>query len=229
VARLPYASALLLVAGLAMAAPADAQWRGGGWGQPGYGSAIDRARDNGFRDGVRHGEEDARNRRRFEFADSRAYRNGDSGYNGGCDRDDYRRSYRESFERGYRDGYVRVSGGSRGPGWQDRSGYPDYDRGTSWGISGSIGYGSNRDYGRYGGYGRWNSPAAERGFREGYKKGRDDGHDGDRFDPYREKWYRQGDRGYHREYGPRELYKNAYRDAFRRGYEQGYREGRRRW
>ena len=228
VARLPYASALLLVAGLAMAAPADAQWRGGGWGQPGYGSAIDRARDIGFRTGAEHGERDARNGRRFDFDDSREYRDGDSGFDGRCDRNDYRRTYRESFERGYRDGYARVAQNGWRPGWQDQSRNPRYDSSPNWGISGSIGYGSSGGYGGYGGYGRWNSEATERGYREGFEKGRDDGHDGDRFDPYGEKWYRQGDRGYHREYGSREAYKNAYRDAFRRGYEQGYRE-RRRW
>ncbi len=56
------------------------------------------------------------------------------------------------------------------------------------------------------------------------QKGREDAKDGDRYDPRRHNWYRDGDRGYNNRYGSREQYKAAYRDAFERGYAQGYRE-----
>jgi hypothetical protein len=60
--------------------------------------------------------------------------------------------------------------------------------------------------------------------REGAQKGREDAKDGDRYDPRRHNWYRDGDRGYNNRYGSRDQYKVAYRDAFERGYAQGYRE-----
>jgi hypothetical protein len=77
--------------------------------------------------------------------------------------------------------------------------------------------------GSYGGNYGFN-PGYDRGYREGLDKGRDDGKHHDSYDPRREKWYRDGDRGYKDEYGPRRTYENSYRDGFLRGYDQGYRE-----
>ena len=71
--------------------------------------------------------------------------------------------------------------------------------------------------------GGYYSEAYDRGLREGEQKGREDAKDGDRYDPRRHNWYRDGDRGYKDRYGSREQYKAAYRDAFERGYAQGYR------
>jgi len=64
------------------------------------------------------------------------------------------------------------------------------------------------------------------GYADGYEKGLDDGRDGDRFAPEKQKWYRDGDRGYKGSYGSRDRYKIDYRDAFRQGYDQGYRDSR---
>lgn len=69
--------------------------------------------------------------------------------------------------------------------------------------------------------------ASSNGFEEGYRKGRDDGRDRDRFDVRRHGRYRSADQGYRREYGPKDIYRQAYRAGFERGYEAGYRDGRR--
>jgi hypothetical protein len=83
-----------------------------------------------------------------------------------------------------------------------------------------------RPYSRAPYYRSYSGAAYQRGQADGYKRGYDDGRHGRGFDPVRERWYREGDRGYERRYGPRSEYKNAYRDAFRRGYEEGYRDAR---
>ena len=67
-------------------------------------------------------------------------------------------------------------------------------------------------------------PGYDRGYREGLDKGRNDGKHHDWYDPRRQKWYRDGDRGYKDKYGSRRTYENSYRDGFLRGYDQGYRE-----
>ena len=53
--------------------------------------------------------------------------------------------------------------------------------------------------------------------------GRRDARDGQRLDPGRAKWYRNGDRDYDRRYGSRDDCKRDYRAAFRQGYEEGSR------
>lgn len=162
-----------------------------------YGRA---AFDRGYRDGLSAGERDARHGRRYDHRRDRLYRDGVYGYDPRLgSRGQYRRVYREGFESGYRDGYARAGR------YPDRRGrVVPYGRGT---------YGAA-------------AAARERGLSDGYEKGRDDGRDGDRFDPRRHKWYRQGDRGYRREYGPRNAYERVYREGFTQGYERGYREWR---
>lgn len=64
-------------------------------------------------------------------------------------------------------------------------------------------------------------------FRDGYDAGLRAGRDRRRFDPGVDSRYRSGDRGYHRDFGPRDLYRSFYRDAFRDGYERGYMDARR--
>lgn len=77
------------------------------------------------------------------------------------------------------------------------------------------------------GYDVRRGPGFQRGFDDGYREGRDAARDGRRLDPFRERRFRDADRGYSRRYGPRELYRQEYRDGFRAGYERGYREARR--
>lgn len=83
--------------------------------------------------------------------------------------------------------------------------------------------GRDRDDRAYG----HNRVATQNGERDGYEKGREDGRDGDSYDPIRHGWYRSGDRGYNDRYGTRGDYKLAYRDGFEAGYERGYREANR--
>jgi hypothetical protein len=66
-----------------------------------------------------------------------------------------------------------------------------------------------------------NNAAFERGYREGIQQGADDARDGRRFEPQRDRIYRDGDRGYNSRYGNRDWYRNE----FRRGYTSGYRNG----
>ena len=72
------------------------------------------------------------------------------------------------------------------------------------------------------GWGRSSQVAFNYGYNDGYERGMKAARDGKPFDPYREGWYRDGDRHYDSDYGPRDHYRTAYRDGFVRGYEQGH-------
>ncbi len=194
---LPALAALAMLAAGTGCVTAYGQPRYGGPYGGGYADVGRIAYDNGYRRGVDHGYADARSGRGPNYRNHRDYRDADWGYDHRFGaRGEYRRAFRRGYEAGYRDGFAREARGYNR--------YPDA-------RSGSYGYAS---------------PAYERGFRDGLEKGRDDGRDGDRYDPLRHKWYREGDRGYNSRFGPRDQYKAAYREAFRQGYEQGYREGR---
>lgn len=69
---------------------------------------------------------------------------------------------------------------------------------------------------------RFNSIAAENGYRDGLVKGREDLEDGDSFDPNRHSWYRSANRGYTSRHGSKEAYRDEYRRAFVRGYDAAY-------
>jgi hypothetical protein len=169
----------------------------------------DRAYDHGYEDGRRHGEGDARRGRSYDYDRHRDFRSADDGYRGYGSRNGYRQDYRQGFATGYDEGYRRHARGYRGqrPSWNGRGPYSN---------------GGRRDAAVY------RSPAGEHGYRDGYEQGRDDGGDGDRYDPVRAERYRSGDHDYDSRYGPREDYKREYRAAFQQGYDQGYREVRRR-
>lgn len=68
---------------------------------------IDRlAQENGYREGVRQGQDDASRRRGFNFENDSRYRDALAGYRSEYgNRDDYRRAFREGFRRGYEEGY----------------------------------------------------------------------------------------------------------------------------
>ena len=62
--------------------------------------------DNGYRDGLDKGREDARDRDSFDPVRHSWYRSGNRGYNDRYGtRDQYKLAYRDGFEAGYRDGY----------------------------------------------------------------------------------------------------------------------------
>jgi hypothetical protein len=209
---------------LAVGAPASAQVWGGpprdrddqrSYGRDDY---QRQAYDNGYRRGMDRGERDGRDGRAMNYRDERDYRNADWGYNGRYgSRDYYRQSFRSGFESGYYAGYNRYSryGGGRAiprPPVYGNDRYPDYR------------YPGN---GRYGyGYGYAGEIGYQNGYRDGLEKGQKDWRDRKSHDVLRHDWYRDGDRHYKKEYGPREDYRNAYRAAFQRGYDEAFRGGR---
>ena len=192
-------AALVLSAGLAVAAPIDAQvWDRNGWG-PRWNEGRTYANNEGYREGIEQGVKDVRSRRTFNYTDDRTYRHGDRGYKREFgDRDLYRRAFREAYVAGYREGYygrgayngypdsrrraIPRAGSIPGPTYPDRYPYPN-------GYPG--GYPSS---GRYPGSGL--GIARDHGFNDGYDKGLEDGRDRDRFDPTRHGWYRSGSRGF---------------------------------
>lgn len=179
-----------------------------------YNEARRVAYDNGYRDGLREGENDGRRRNAFDFRDERGWQRADRGYHRSYgDRGRYEQVFRSGYEAGYADGYRRVAPGYGG-GYGNRPGgvYPN--------TRGDYGYG----YPNQGRYGYGSSPAFNNGVRDGYEKGREDARDRDAFDPRRHSWYRGGDRGYKNEYGPKRQYEDSYRSGFQEGYERGYRE-----
>ena len=216
----------IVAAGLALSTPAVAQIAG----RPAWTYADEErqpyiesrrvAYDNGFREGVREGERDARSRDAFNYRDERTWQRADKGYHRSFgDRSRYEQSFRTGFAAGYSDGYRRYAPNygryGSGPGGiypnaRGSYGYPEqgYPQG---------GYG----YPRQGGY---NSPAYSNGVNDGYEKGREDARDRDAYDVLRHKWYREGDRHYKSSYGPRQQYENVYRQGFKEGYDRGYRE-----
>jgi hypothetical protein len=67
--------------------------------------------------------------------------------------------------------------------------------------------------------------AYDNGYREGLKEGEKDGRRGDRSEFRDEGTFRDGDKGYRRQYGDRE----RYRQIFRTGYAEGYQAAYQRW
>jgi flagellar biosynthesis/type III secretory pathway protein FliH len=67
-----------------------------------------------------------------------------------------------------------------------------------------------------------NNAPFQRGYREGIQRGTDDARDGRRFEPQRDREYRDGDRGYNDRWGTREQYRNEFRRGFTSGYREGY-------
>ena len=208
-----YFPTLLLVAGVALAAPACAeQVYGSGYPRGGvYNRDLDRrAYDNGFREGVEEGQNDARHNRDFSPRRHDEYRDADEGYRRGeGDREHYRRSYRQGFEAGYNESYNRNARYGR-DGRDERGGiYPSVGAYPAYPPA-------NRGYGSVG------AIAAENGYRDGVEAGRNDARDRERFDPVRAKRYREGDHDYNDRYGARDDYKRDYRAAFEQGYREGY-------
>lgn len=175
------------------------------YGRPGYRVADRDDRlyyERGVRDGRDAGTDDVRRGRSYDASRHREYRNAGRG----DDRGDLI-AYRRGFEAGYDETYRRFA---RGP-------------------AGNVGRNNGRDFPRGGGNarGRFASPAAENGYRDGLQAGESAARDGDRFDPVRERRYREGDHDYEGRYGSRDDYKRDYRAAFQQGYQDGYRRIRR--
>jgi len=83
--------------------------------EPPRGPALEVSRiahDNGFHDGRRAGESDAKKGRPFAFDRHDDWRDADDGYHRNFgDKDFYRREFREGFRAGYTDGYNATARG----------------------------------------------------------------------------------------------------------------------
>lgn len=153
--------------------------------------------DEGYRQGLRVGEDHGRRGLQFNFGIAVEYRQGDYGWRPAYgNHDQYRADFRNGFERGYRVAYDQYGGYRNGP--------------APWSN------GRDRSY---------SDLAATNGFNDGYREGLNDGRHRHRNDPYAESRYRSADHGFERWYGSREQYRWNYRDAFRRGYERGFADG----
>lgn len=172
----------------------------------GYDDARRIARDNGYREGLHHGEEAARHRRAFDLNREKDYRNADEGYKRSYgSREEYREAYRGGFAEGYRAAYDRYSYRVRG--------------GAYYGPRGDDGY-------RLSGSVAVSGPGVPVGFRngvnDGHRKGLDDLRHHRYPDVNRQGWYRSGTRGYHDRYGSKVAYRLDYRRGFDQGYEQAF-------
>jgi hypothetical protein len=208
-------TAALGLTALALAAPASAQGGRYRHGGPGYGDsrapyyeARRVAYENGYREGVRHGEKDGRRGENFAYRHDSAYQRADKGYHrqyGSIEQ--YRQTFRGGYIDGYTDAYYRSS-----PRRDDRG----HSRGgrDDWGRRGPYD----------GGYG--NTVPFQNGVNDGYEKGREDARARRSFDVLRHRWYRSGDRHYDSRFGSKQHYAGVYREGFKEGYERGYREGR---
>jgi hypothetical protein len=191
---------VLAVAGSACAS------RTGYYRNPAAVRVDNRAYDQGFQEGRRQGQGDARARRSYDYERHREFRDADGGWgrNAG-DRNEYRRVYRDGFIAGYNDGY-RQSANNRYPAYPNGSRYPDY-RGSS------VPFGA----------GQYGSQAAANGYRDGVAQGVDDARHGRRFDVNGARRFRDADHDYDGRYGSRDEYARDYRAGFQQGYEEGYR------
>ncbi len=208
------------------ATPAHAQWgRIFGQDRDDYyrGNTRQIAYDNGYREGLDHGQNAARANRPFDLDREKDYRNADEGYRREYgDKDRYRAEFRRGFAEGYHQAYERY-GYDRGYGRPYPQTSPVYPNNDGRVYGGTVG-GYYPAYGA--GYGA--QQAFNNGLNDGIQKGRDDANDGKSFDPTRQKWYRNGDRNYNDRMGiSRDEYRNEYRRGFQQGYDQGYRQFRR--
>jgi hypothetical protein len=207
-------AAALLALGVGIGTPACGAYTTYGNQGRYYRDIERRAYDIGYREGLDHGQDDARRGRDYAYAHDRDYRNADRGYDRSFGNpEEYRRFFRQGYEAGYNEGYRGAHRGSGGnyPG----STYPTY---PSYPTSPSYPSGRAVPRGSY---------AQQNGYRDGVEAGRSDARDRARYDPVRAKRYREGDHDYDSRYGSRDDYKREYRSAFQQGYDEGYRGNRR--
>ena len=221
---LTISAALVLLNGAPAAAQGSgwlgtaAQYAGDEYRAP-YAAARRAAHDNGYKDGVKRGEQAARDGKAFNAQLERDYRDARNGYNRSYgDRERYRDDYRGGFAQGYRDGYSRRGGLSQYPGGQQYPGaqYPNSYPNAYPGNGRGYGYGANAGYGAF-----------QNGAGDGYRKGIEDLEDRKSPDATRHKWYRSGDRDYDKAYGSKDAYKVEYRRGFVEGYNRAFGERRR--
>ena len=81
-------------------------------------------------------------------------------------------------------------------------------------------YGNRSGNGSYGGY-RVERQVFDSGYQDGYRQGRDDARDGDRFDPRGQREYRNADNGRYRSNDARNVYRRASSGATKRAIATG--------
>jgi hypothetical protein len=195
---------------------ATAQW--GGSKEASYRAGF----DQGYWDGLRRGDQDSRRHERYDFRDSREYKDAERGYSRSMQHQgDYKKGYRDGYESGYNDGYRGKNSARRG---NDRilERYPDRYPGR-YPDARYPSAGRYPDYGRRGGYSEAWQRGMERGYRDGVDHGRSDFRKKRSFDPGRHDDFRDADDGYKSSYGDKREYQSAYRRGFEDGYRQGYR------
>jgi hypothetical protein len=167
------------------------------------------AYDQGYREGSRQGEFDARRGLARDYNRDAVYRDGTLGYDRRGNRDVYRDEFRRGYVEGYRSSYARLAPPPPAV----------YAQRVGPGVAGP---GVLVPQPRPGSY---QEPAYARGYSDGLKRGQGDGRDRDAYNPVGQRDYRDGDNGYYAAYGPRDAYKDNYRAGYRAGYEEGYRGG----
>jgi hypothetical protein len=104
-----FLSASLLAASESLAAPACASRSHYNYQRDDHREFERRAYDAGQRDGLAHGEDDARHRRELRIDRDSEYRSADRGYRGEYgDRENYRRAFRQGYGVGYGEGFKRI-------------------------------------------------------------------------------------------------------------------------
>lgn len=149
---------------------------------------------NGYQDGVRHGQHEARENDPNDFQ-SRDWRNASRGYQGWM-------GPFPAFQDGYRDGYRQGFQQAFNDRWgrRDRDG-DRFQPSAYGGERGNVAY----DY----------------GLQDGSFAGREDAARGKQFNP-NPRGSNHADRGYVREYGDKNLYREQYSDGYRAGYQRTY-------
>jgi hypothetical protein len=157
---------------IAIAVPVQAQvWNDGGR-RGAYGNDVRSiAYNNGYQEGLNHGEQAARDRHAYDMQREKDYRNADEGYRSEYgNKDLYRDEFRRGFAQGYQEAYARFDnryGGNNGV-WNGAP-YPSNGR-VYGGVATERGYGY--------GYGAGRNIAFRNGESDGYQKGLDDARDG---------------------------------------------------
>ena len=149
---------------------------------------------NGYRDGAKHGRHEGRERDPNDYQ-TPDWRQATRGYRDWMGPVDwYRRGYQDGYQNGFRDAYSRTVG--------------DDGRGNQW-------------YG--GGWQNGDNPGYRFGYEDGANAARSDLARGKSYNSRPRGRYDDRDRGYRREYGSRDRYKDDYTAGYRAGYDANYR------
>jgi flagellar biosynthesis/type III secretory pathway protein FliH len=99
---------------------------------------------------------------------------------------------------------------------------PSFAQTGGWQLPGETArFGYSTEAPQYG-YSELRRAAYDRGYRDGFRSGEEDGRRGDRYYFEDERDYRDADNGYNRTFGDRDRYRQIFRDGFAAGYREGY-------